>query len=186
MKVSFSGHFASFNLVHWNSKFELLMLYSNNLIWICSFETRTVFSTAEFIHSFFHVPKSIGPSNGLFSIALYRPKDGAESVLLHKNSNKSFNIILHKTFSAPSFGCYWKQMIRRPYLANTMLLSESNLFLFYQKLWDRIYVTDEIMQKITKSTGNNECFATVENTSMNPMYFISMYWANICRLTVNF
>ena len=26
---------------------------------------------------------------------------------------------------------------------------------------------------------------TVENTSMNPRYFISMYWANFCRLTVN-
>ena len=27
---------------------------------------------------------------------------------------------------------------------------------------------------------------TVENTSMNPKYFIHMYWTNFCRLTVNF
>ena len=45
----------------------------------------------------------------------YRPKDGAKSVLLHKNSNKNSNILLHKPLSAPSFGRYWKQPIRKPY-----------------------------------------------------------------------
>ena len=38
------------------------------------------------------------------------------SVLLHKSSNKSSNILIHKPLSATSFGCYWKQLIRRPYI----------------------------------------------------------------------
>ena len=57
----------------------------------------------------------IGPINRLFKIAAKR----SESVLLHKNSNKSSNTLLHKPLSAPSFGCYWKQPIGRPY-SNTV------------------------------------------------------------------
>ena len=55
-----------------------------------------------------HFLVSLGLPIGCFQ---YRPKESAESVLLHKNSNKSSNILLNKPLSAPSVGCYWKQLI---------------------------------------------------------------------------
>ena len=53
-------------------------------------------------------------------------KDGAESVLPHKSSYKNSNILLHKSLSAPSFGRYLKQPIRKPFLA----VMEPNWFAF--------------------------------------------------------